>query len=446
LSRATAPTLLSVAVCFVLFALLLLARRPSSQQGGLARCRLWAHLLLTTALFAEACLLMQSARLLYVNDLRWIPVFWWLRAALLGVSGCACITALVGARLPQRYALTPLVVAGVVLFLLRVLTLVISPHPRIDVWVNGNHGVDTLLAGGNPYTAAYPDIYRGRYGYAPAFSYGPAYLYWVTPFRAWLGDVRYGTIAADLVTAALLLAIGRKGRLDPRVSWTAAMVWLANPVSLFVLEQAWIDPILIVGAAGVTVAALHERWRLVGALLGFVSCAKQYGVLVVAFALVWILRHYRRMILRVGTMLAAAVLVLFGPFVWLDAGAFLRSTILAYIDFAPRRDAFSLTSWLLVTYGVQLPQGLLLGLYGTAAGTAALWLWLARRPDLRDWAVILPIVYGFVFLLGKVAFCNYYYFVSFLVMNYVLLEAAGAVVPVSSRDPEGCSLDGSLVT
>jgi hypothetical protein len=40
--------------------------------------------------------------------------------------------------------------------------------------------------------------------------------------------------------------------------------------------------------------------------------------------------------------------------------------------------------------------------------------------DLRDWAAALVGSYGGVFLLGKFAFCNYYYLVAFFVLLFLL--------------------------
>ena len=147
-----------------------------------------------------------------------------------------------GKELSRKTSVLVLALAGVSLLALRVLTLVASPQPQIDVFVTNNLACDYLLAGQNPYAATYPDVYKGTLPHLPGFFYWPALLYCLTPFR-WRGDVRDATIAADLITAAMLWASARQLRWQPLPAAFLLLAWLTFPVCLFVLEQAWVDPL-----------------------------------------------------------------------------------------------------------------------------------------------------------------------------------------------------------
>src|SRR5206468_2446537 len=82
---------------------------------------------------------------------------------------------------------------------LRALTIKVSPAPSIDVYTNITLAIDYFLAGKNPYSQPYPDIYAGHGLAPPIFPYWPGLLYFVTPFRALFGDYRYAFLASDAI-------------------------------------------------------------------------------------------------------------------------------------------------------------------------------------------------------------------------------------------------------
>src|SRR4051812_40003996 len=95
-------------------------------------------------------------------------------------------------------------------FGLRLAMPVVSPSPVIDVFAQFQESAQHLLAGLNPYTVPFSDVYRGTrdYGYHTfGYAYLPANIlpqtlsYWLT------GDIRYGCIAAEAVVAAALYRV-----------------------------------------------------------------------------------------------------------------------------------------------------------------------------------------------------------------------------------------------
>ena len=140
------------------------------------------------------------------------------------------------------------VVAG---FGLRLAMLVVSPSPVIDVFVQFQESAQHLLAGLNPYTVPFSDVYHGThdYGYhALGYAYPPANLLLQTVAYGLAGDVRYGCIAAEIVVAIALYRVARPapGRLVPML---VVLLFLFHPRGLFVIEQGWTEP-FIAGAFG----------------------------------------------------------------------------------------------------------------------------------------------------------------------------------------------------
>ncbi len=323
-----------------------------------------------------------------------------------------------------------LVIAWAVVPLVRAETIGAAPDPGIDVFVTNTLASDYLLAGKNPYAGDYPDVYEGRYDYQPGFFYWPAYLFWATPFRALLGDVRWAMIAADLLTAAALVVVGRKLNFPATTTAMLPLVWLAHPVSLLVLELAWIDPLLIAGVAVLMACLLSRRWLAVGIVLGIVAATKQYGTLIGVMTMVYVFAHHRDAARRVLLSSAATWSLLMLPFVFLDWRALFDNTIGVYISAAVRPDALSLVAHLQNTFDITLPGGLLLAVYLSAVAGGCWWLAKRKQADLAQWAGMLATVMGTIFLFGKQAFCNYYFVVAFLVLAFVMLSMAGDLATI----------------
>jgi len=357
----------------------------------------------------------------------------WSSCVLLIVSILLTMQTLPQFRFPRWFFVAALLAAVAALGASRLAMQRLSPNPLIDVHVINNLACDYFLHGKNPYAAQSPETYqgggdhrtyKGQYDYRPAFFYWPAYLYWSTPFRWALGDVRYGHLCAELLAAWLLTRIGKRLSIPPPTTYLFALLWLMQPVSLFVLDQAWIDPVLVLGVAGLALALVARQWTATGALLAFVCGVKQYGVLIVLLTLLHLLVHERQHLRHVLLVMAAGTAALFGPFLLLDARHFYDSTIAAYLHVGIRRDALSVPTLLANQYGRVLPEYLMRTAY-------ALWIvgccwWLARVPrgpgELAAWAGIMACAYLVFFLFGKLAFCNYYYFVEFLILLFVMMS------------------------
>src|SRR5204863_4397563 len=107
--------------------------------------------------------------------------------------------------------------------LLRAATVRASPEPVTDVYAWERDATGQLLAGHNPYAAAYEGWYTTEHARRfnlqlaandphPAV-YPPLPLLLMLPFRALGVDVRWANVACDLAAALVLLAVawGRAG-------------------------------------------------------------------------------------------------------------------------------------------------------------------------------------------------------------------------------------------
>jgi len=322
--------------------------------------------------------------------------------------------------------------AIVIKFFLALRVPVISPKPYIDVFVNTTQGVDYFLAGLNPYTQPYIDLYAGRYGYEPGFLYFPGLLLVLAPFRVLFGDIRYAGILAHYVGCFALSRPGtsrpgtRSGRSDfyPRF---AALLWAFLPVQHFVFEQAWTDSLLVGGIGLVLALGRHPRLRAsrwVTFFSGFVLTLKQYAFL--PLFSICLRDCLRARALSPGVRRALQGLIplasLVVPFLLLDAGAFFKMTVLSQVASPPRLDSMNWTSWWL-TQGGQWPAAVQVVLSGVGIGIGALWM-ARRKEDAREdpmhaVAAALYVGYGFSFLFGRWAFCNYHYLLLFLILFLV---------------------------
>jgi hypothetical protein len=316
----------------------------------------------------------------------------------------------------------------------RAVVLRVSPEPQIDVWTSSQRAIDYFLHGHNPYAGRYDDIYSGRYDYPPGFPYWPGYLHWATLFAAILPgahDVRSSLLIAEVLGAGCLAGLLR----HLGVRWTTVAVfiaaWLAFPVAYFIIEQAWIDPLLVLCLAGAAWALARGKWILAGLLVGYACGTKQYVIITAALAAIYVYRAGGwKAALRYTAGGLASVVALIVPFCIADWTAFYNRTVRTVGDLLPRTDAFTIPAYFANENPPQSPEALkavffpfsILALLVCVA--AAFWLWRRRSSEggitIGDFFAANAVAYGFVFLFSKQAFCNYYYFAMFFVAGTML--------------------------
>lgn len=294
-----------------------------------------------------------------------------------------------------------------------------APSPPIDVFIFQHDSVAALLAGVNPYSITFPNPYRTGAYYGPGmivdgrltfgFVYPPLSVYFST-LGQWIGgDVRYAQLGA-MTLAGLFMATMRRGP----VGGLAAGLYLFTPRNLFVLEQSWTEPFVVLClAATVWCAARHPRTAPY--LLGLFLAVKQYAVLALPIALLiarppmtW--AGFRAVVVR-AVLVAAAVTL---PLALLDVPGFLRAVVTLQFSQPFRPEALSYLGLLAgpVVPGQPLPAppfgtGVA---FAVAAAVGGLALWRAARTP-AGFALGVSALFLAFFVLNKQAFANYYFFV-----------------------------------
>jgi hypothetical protein len=307
-------------------------------------------------------------------------------------------------------------------FLAQFLIPLVSPEPEIDVFVKIRLAAEHLLHGENPYGAVYPDIYGGRYGNFSGFPYLPGLLAWVVPFQALTGDPRTALIAADLLTGAVLYRLCGNISNSNRLSQIVYLLWLSFPVSLFIIEQSWIDNLLILELSCLALALNARRWTTAGIFLGLLLATKQYTIFVVVITFVMVTIRKESLF----KMAASCVVVCLGlilPFLAINPHRFLYDTVYSFGEITFRTDSFSIPALLKNRWDLNLPPYLPLALYMSTLVGSLYSLW--RVPQAITWSRALVIMYTVTFLFGVQAFCNYYQLVAFLVLLNMVLILGG---------------------
>ena len=294
-----------------------------------------------------------------------------------------------------------------------------SPRPWIDVWVLQQDAARALLHGANPYSSTHSNIYGdlAQRWYAPelvgggrlnAYPYPPLAFLAAVPGYALFGDSRYAMLALLIVAAWL---IGRAWRSS--TGELAAALILFQPRTFFVLEQSWIEPVVLAAFALVVFALARNCKWWAAAGLGLLIASKQYSPYM-AVPLLF------AMPIGPGPLgLAAAVAaIILLPFALWDWTGFARGVVQMQLWQPFRPDALSLSS----LAGRPGP----LAWAGPVAGAAALAAFVRRGLDLGQACAAAAAALSLVVLSYKQSFCNYWWLCAALL-------CAAAAVPAGEK-------------
>ena len=325
----------------------------------------------------------------------------------------------------------PLVAAAAIVFA-TVVSLTFWTHardPQIDVFMFQQMSADALLHGHNPYSVRYPSLYpSGTPFYGPGvvgadnrldygFPYFPLSLLLVVPAYAVGGDARFAHAIAIAASAVLMVAAtpvlgdarksgGAEGR--GRQSGLMAALFLLSPMTFFIVERSWTEPLVVFTFSLTMFCAL--RWkRALPYALGLLFATKQYTVLMAP--LVWLLvdepRTWKKFAVLLAKAAAVALAVTLPFFLW-DPRAFYRAVV-AFQFLQPfRLDALSFLVWI----HHNMPQLKIepWAPFVSVLPATAFALWRCPRTP-AGFAAAVTLVYLLFFSFNKQAFANYYYFV-----------------------------------
>jgi len=214
-----------------------------------------------------------------------------------------------------------------------------------------------------------------------------------------------------------------------------SLLLLFHPVGLFVLEQAWSDTLLLMLWSLSSLAAARGRSMIVWSILGIAAAAKQYAFAAMGPFFSWMWRSGTPMnIIRGVTAGFLVATGFFLPFILWDARALYGSTIQSLIDLSFRPDALTLPSLFNYWFGYFPPGWLLCVLYVIIWVLASIWTF-KRSKSAATWLDGVVLTFWGFFLLGKQAFCNYY----FLISGVLLLSIADRPVTFPAPSVPVCS-------
>lgn len=252
-------------VCIVVGFALVVVVAGSGASLALPDCRLLA---VPMAVCVVEAVRLPSKAFLYLHGGDLVAIH------LLGVA--AAVAAALALVVPQRWQRAAWYAVVVLAGAAGVVTIVLISNPNIDVWDLLQQSSTGLLHG--------DDLYRQHWqhstGLQNVYPYLPASTLVLAPFRWLTGDVRFGLLAASVLSAVLLRRYGAS-----RSSMLAALL-LVMPGWVYLINRSWTEPLLVMLIAAAIVAIDHDRPGLAMVALAVALASKQPVVLLVpAFAL-----------------------------------------------------------------------------------------------------------------------------------------------------------------
>jgi len=364
-------------------------------------------------------MIMENPEILYPEDNAWTNSLFYL----ISIQSICAMIVLAVILINLFFKTKKLMLIGVVLVCLAILinftiyAIVpkVSPAPFIDVFIIMTEGADQLLNGINPYKQLYADIYEGQYQYTPRYIYWPVVAYSLTLFRLITGDVRYAYVFSLLLTSiGAMIFIYREVKRP--IMWMIVVCWLCFPVGLLVLEQTWVETLLLPAGLGLAVCLYFKRFIGAAIFLGVLCATKQFLLFFALSTFIYIWRHYGwRSFLRVILICSLTTILIDLPFLIMDTDAFLKRTVFEVANYEIRTDSFSWISVFARYLKVFTNWYWAVGVFTVSFLASVIWLYLCRKPLLSQLLGSNVFVYSCVFIFGKQAFCNYYYYLAFLV-------------------------------
>lgn len=373
---------------------------PSAESllGGIVIGSIATHILVPAGFQQE------TVRCADATRLTWPGVLIKVLTALSLIGACAYLTRTWAEKTRLRFgALIGLAVA------MRILMVFSSPSPKIDVYVSQTFAGQGLPNGFNIYAGqGIPSPYVAGETFWH-FAYPPLVVYCNCLSWMLFKDVRGVWILCDLAAAGLLYLLARRSKPDsPLFAELLALTWLFMPRSLLVIEQSWTEPLAAVTMAAFALAVAAGRGPVAtGAALGLWLSSKQYVVL--ALPLVARLRRLPLKAWGVAVLLGALLAL---PFVVWNFRGLMNNLVVFFLKSDARPDANSIFGLVYGLTGWQIPWPAVLAFW---LGALAWFTWRMPR-TLAGMLFSMAAVWMFFFLMGKQAYTNYFYLISFALL------------------------------
>jgi hypothetical protein len=297
--------------------------------------------------------------------------------------------------------------------ILQLFTIFVSKETGIDTHLFLTTASKYFLSGNNPYLYNYPDIYNGKfvdlYGDKFYFNYWPINLYLTSISEFLFSEVRYIFVIFQIFTSYIIYKY-----FNSKIS---AVLWISNMIVFWINERAWIDgfvPLLLISS----ILLIEKKKILVASfLIGLVGSIKLYYIFLVPFfGLYFLYNKYRKALFY---LILGFILPLI-PFLLFNFDEFYFSTFKFISNTKIRPDSISLVSGLKRLYDIDISY------FGTIFTLIFLFIGYIysyyKKLNLIGLLKVINICFLVIFLFGKQAFCNYFYFNMFLFLLIYTLQ------------------------
>lgn len=293
--------------------------------------------------------------------------------------------------------------------ILRLLMIFSSPNPAIDVFDYLKKGAYAFMQGANPYSEVYTKFYASQV-YAKFYAdiepnfyqYLPATLYFTLPSVLLFTDPRFTFVISEIGTAILLFKILKKSK----QRYVYPLLILANPVSLYMIEESYTEPLLIFLLTLFALLVIKRKIGKASLVFGLLLGTKQYMVLVIPLFIKFFKELKQKVLFTLISLIVLVVLI--APFYFWSPNDFLHDTVFLQHLFPPRYEGLTLFSLIYNFWGIEYNFYLSLILWGIPF----IILLRNKKTDLGSQLILSSVVLFMFFFFNKWAFLNYYYLVS----------------------------------
>jgi len=312
----------------------------------------------------------------------------------------------------QKLSFLAMIILAIVL---RVMVLISSPSPRIDVFDMLKEGPRYLFSGENPYSQLYPQRYVGVI--PDYFTYFPLTLLVFAPIDYLFSDPRVAFIISDLVTAFIIYKIIESLKSKAKsLKFILPLVFLYHPSGSFILEQSWIDGLIFAFLAGLIFLQIRVRAKDLYSyiILAFFLSLKQSLLILIPFFLIFT-KLKKTVILRALLLIGVSIL----PFALWSFSDFYHDTIKFFLNYPARYDSITVNTFFYFLWGRDIPK-IFLYFVWTVVGIFSL-IWAASRIWSRFVLAVAFFLFTFFFF-NKLAFIHYYFLISLLILLASILR------------------------
>lgn len=284
-----------------------------------------------------------------------------------------------------------------------------SPRPIIDVWDKLMIASDGILHGKNPYLLTYTKLYKGIN--PSPFGHLPGLFIVFAPVLHLFKDVRFVYVFSDILIIYLFTKLFKKR--SKFVFQNLSLVYLFNPVALFVFEQSWLEPFMLASLFLFYYLSKRRKFGLSVLPLAIFLTTKTIDCL--SLPVILKLKKIKKKYIFISLFLAFLVVLPF--FIW--SPVVLMDTILLrifknnYDSSAPTHIALTFRNMLKDIFGIYYRKKT--AFFVSFIFPLISYLFVKIGSFYKVFLTLSFMYLGFYFF-NYQAFCNYFFFVSGLVL------------------------------